>query len=222
MIDVEKRKKRQKKYYAEKRKTGRCVTCGKSDERTQKGFVYCEACNVKRYRPYDPAKRSESRKNAENADKREWAKMRRNAFLCVACGRKDSRTVNGKGLCIYCATRINSAARERRKYKGDVLRAQAKSRKEKWEAAGLCSGCGHPKEEPEFKLCCSCRLRYKLNRQRRERERGTMKQPKGENGRCWQCNRAMAMEGKRLCPECYAAKMETIRKSGFLKGGIGK
>lgn len=218
MIDIQKRKKRQQKYYARKRNEHRCVTCGKQDERTLQGFVYCEECNVKRHVPYDPAKRSEERKNRENADKREWARMMKAKQICVICGRKDKRTVDGRSQCLFCATRLNERARERRKTEtGDKLRAQGKARRKRWEEQGRCSNCGGPKEEPEFKMCIDCRMRSKLNRKRREREAG--KRPRGADGKCFQCNKKPRMEGKKLCAECYAAKIRTIQKSGFIKGG---
>ena len=62
-------------------------------------------------------------------------------------------------------------------------------------------------------------MRYKLARHRRERENGTAAKQRGQGGRCWQCNKAPAMEGKKLCAECYSKKIRTIQANGFLKGG---
>jgi hypothetical protein len=44
-----------------------------------------------------------------------------------------------------------------------------------------------------------------------ERKRGDVNWPRGANGYCWQCNKAPAIEGKRLCADCIKAKMECLR-----------
>ena len=207
MVDIERRKKRQKKYYAQKVAEHRCVQCGKQDERTLAGRIYCSACYQKRYVPYSERKpRTPERREIENADKRAWAKMHRDAGVCLRCGRKDKRTVNGKGLCLWCANKASAYARERRAEKGDKLNAQGRARRAKWVAEGRCSTCGGRKEEPDKRMCLNCRLRYRLAKARRDEKKG--KKPRGAFGMCFQCNRAPAMEGKKLCAKCYAAKMK--------------
>ena len=214
MVDIERRRQRQRKYYAERRNAQKCVTCGKQDDRTLGGHVYCIECEKKRYKPYDPSKRTEARRNAENADKREWANMLHAKHLCVNCGRKDKRTIDGKRQCLFCATKINNRAKERRKTDGDRLRAITKARRDNWKQHGLCSFCGHELDDPKYRMCTDCRVRARLNHKRRSREAGI--RPRGEDGRCYQCNKNKRMDGKKLCEACYAAKIETIRKSGFM------
>lgn len=220
-MDAEKRRARHRRYYAEKRAEKRCVHCGKQDERTLKGYAYCVKCNAMRYKPYSERKpRSEEQRQSENADKRTWAKMHRDAGVCVQCGRKDKRTINGKGMCLYCATKVNESARKRRAENADKFNKRGKARREAWVADGKCSCCGHAKEEPDKRMCCSCRTRHKMARIRLKIKKG--KQPRGRDGWCWQCNNAPVMEGKKLCKTCYDKKMVTIRKSGWLKTGGGK
>ena len=207
MIDVEKRKKRRKKYYAKKRAERRCVSCGKQDERTLSGRTYCAECYAKRYVPYSQRKpRTPERREIENADKRAWAKMYRDAGMCLRCGAKDKRTVNGKGLCMWCATKVNGEARKRRAENKEKYNEYGKNRREKWKEEGLCSCCGGKKEEPDKKMCIDCRVRYRLAKKRRKEKTG--KKPRGAFGMCFQCNRAPAIEGKRLCAECYAKKLK--------------
>lgn len=216
-IDIERRKRRQRAYYARRRAEGKCVRCGKQDERTQSGLVYCAEC-VENRKPRKPKKRTAERREIENKDKREWRQMAKDKGICVSCGAKDKYTVAGKAHCIYCSTKINARLRQRRIENGDLLREQAKARRDKWREQGRCSSCGGRKEEPRYNMCIDCRMRHKLSKMRRENKNGTKQLPRGQDGRCWQCNKAMAMPGKRVCADCYALKIETITKSGFMKG----
>lgn len=204
---TEAKRKREKRYYMKKRAEGRCIKCGKVDERTANGGARCAECNAKVHQNRKPYVRSEEQRQQDNANKREWANMRKAYNLCVACGKKDAHTLSGKRLCLQCATKATVRQKQRWDYGHE--KDLRKARKERWEAAGLCSQCGHPKEEPDRKMCIDCRVKAKLQKRRKDIREGW--QPRGYGGKCYQCNKAQAMEGKRLCPACYAQKVEVIR-----------
>lgn len=126
---------------------------------------------MRKYIPEERANNAE-RVERENKDKRDWWHMRRDAGLCVQCGRKDSRTLNGKATCLYCATHNKELAARNYPANREKSNQQAKVRRERWIAAGLCSECGHEKEEPERKMCLTCRVRAKYRKARLKRERG--------------------------------------------------
>ena len=224
MAESAARKKWRVAYYQKRVDEKRCVQCGEQDERTLSGRVYCVKCAAVHYK--NPKVRTPEMRDRENADKREWARMAKAKQICVKCGRKDKYTVSGKNHCLYCSTKINTRSRElRATVKGDKLREQGKNRRAAWKEQGLCSCCGGKREDLKYKMCIDCRMRYKLARHKRERENGTAKKPRGADGRCWQCNRAPAMKGKRLCAECYTKKIKIIDESGWKKGathGNGK
>lgn len=159
-----------KQNYIRHMQNGECVRCGKPDERTRQGFIECEVCRNKRYRKYDPEERANNaeRVERENKNKRDWWHMRRDAGLCVQCGHKDARTLNGLATCLYCATRDREIAA--RNHDSEKESEQAKARREKRIAAGLCSVCGRAKEEPERKMCITCRVKAKYRKARLKRE----------------------------------------------------
>jgi len=194
-----------KRHYMKMLKEGKCGRCGKIDDRTRQGRSMCAACNEKSHaQPKKPL--TEERREADNATKREWAKMRRDAGLCVDCGAKDARTINGKCWCLQCSRKRSARARANRNPEHESELRLA--RKEKRIAAGMCSVCGKPKEEPDKKMCIDCRVKAKYRKEKHKINSGWM--PRGVNGKCWQCNKEMAIEGKRLCQSCYDTKVEKL------------
>ena len=198
---------RNKRHYLKMLAEGRCCTCGQPDDMTRQGRVRCAVCAEKARKGWQHKERTEEQRDRENADRRAWAQMRRDAHVCTECGRQDKRTIAGKSTCLFCATRRNK--RQKENWDSEHQRELRRARKERWIAAGLCSQCGHPKEEPDKKMCCSCRVRAKLNEAKRRIKNGKL--PRGANGMCWQCNRRPAIEGKKLCRECYEPKVENLR-----------
>lgn len=212
---TEAKKKREKRYYMKKRAEGRCVKCGKVDERTTGGGARCAECNAKAHENRKPHTRSEEQRQRENADKRDWAKLRLDHQLCVDCGKKDARTLSGKRQCLQCAKKCADRQKETWDYAHEKELRDA--RRERWIAAGLCSKCGHPKEEPERALCIDCRVKARLRKKRNKIKNGW--KPRGYGGKCYQCNRAVAMAGKKLCPACYEKKIETLRAVAARRNG---
>lgn len=201
-------KARNKRRYMKMLTEGRCVNCGEADDFTRQGRSRCAICNAKHQRPERKALTQEQR-DAENANKREWARMRKDAHLCVECGRKDGRTVKGMCHCLQCATKKAKQARDNRNQEHDRELRQA--RKTRWKEAGLCSNCGGSREDETFALCATCRLKFRLQREKRKIKQGKL--PRGANGKCFQCNRAPAIEGKKLCQTCYDKKIKTLREN---------
>lgn len=196
-----------KRAYMRKVAEGRCTNCGKIDDRTLAGHVRCETCNIKAHAGKAPKQRTEEQRLQDNANRREWHRMRKAAHVCVECGRQDKRTLGGMSTCLFCATRRNKLARERR----DQARVHELevARREKWLAKGLCSQCGREKEEPDKNMCIDCRVKSRIRYERKKLKNG-WKPPRGSNGTCWQCNGGPRVEGKKLCPDCYAVKLRSI------------
>lgn len=195
-----------KRHYMKMLAEGRCCSCGKADDRTRQGRARCAACNEKAH-PKKPRVRKDEERERDNAEKREWARMRKEAHVCVDCGRADKETIGGKSRCLQCLKK--RAYRQKQQWDSGHEKELRDARREKWIAEGLCSSCGHEKEEPDKKMCITCRVRAKLRKQKHKIKKGWL--PRGANGKCFQCNRVMAIEGKRLCQGCYDKKIETLR-----------
>ena len=199
---------RNKKHYMQMLVEGRCVNCGGVDDFTRIGRSRCAVCNAKHNRS-ERKEMTREQRDRENAEKREWAKMRKAAHLCIDCGRQDKRTINGKCQCLQCAKKRSDRRRETRNSEHE--RELREARTARWKAAGLCSVCGHEKEEPDKAMCAACKVKFKLRKAKAKINHGWL--PRGANGKCYQCNRAPAIEGKRLCQACYDKKIETLRKN---------
>jgi len=182
------------------------VDCGAVDDFTRQGRSRCAACNASHYRP-DRKTMTQEQRDRENADKREWAKMRKAAHLCVHCGAQDKRTLKGMSSCLKCAKSRSKKQRETWDYQHEKELRDA--RRQRNIDAGLCTVCGGKKEDPKMAMCCTCRVKAKLRNAKRKIEHGWL--PRGANGKCYQCNRAPAIKGKKLCQECYDKKIITLR-----------
>ena len=205
------KKKSRKAWYINRVSECRCVRCGAIDDRTRNGGVRCAECNAKSH--VSKAKPlSDEQRNQKNAEKREWDQRMKSAHLCVKCGKMDARTVNGKSHCLQCAKAL--AKRKRDNWDFEHEKEVRDTRRANWIAAGMCSTCGRPKEEPERAMCLSCRVKAKMRNEKRKIKLGIL--PRGINGICFQCNKKKAIEGKKLCQECYdkrvAALAEVRRK----------
>ena len=196
-----------KRAYIQKVAEGRCINCGKSDARTLEGHVRCEVCESRAHDGKSPKERTEEQRLQDNANRREWRSMRKAAHVCTECGRQDKRTLNGMSLCLFCATKRNKYARDKRNRARD--RETDHARRARWIAEGLCSTCGREKEEPDKAMCIDCRVKCRMRREKKKLKNG-WKPPRGSNGTCWQCNGGPRVEGKKLCPACYAVKLKSI------------
>lgn len=199
---------RNKRHYIKMLAEGRCTQCGTVDDRTRQGRCRCAECNEKSH-PNRQRCRTEEQRQIENEDKREWARMRKAAHVCVSCGTQDANTISGRSYCKQCATKRAYRQRETWNYEHEKVLRDA--RREKWRKDGLCTNCGHEKEEPGKAMCLNCRVRAKLRKEKHKINNGWL--PRGFNGKCYQCNREQAIPGKRLCQSCYEKKIEVLREN---------
>ena len=154
------------RHYQKMIDEGRCVCCGRPDERTKRGLRYCLECSERHKENASPRKpKSKKQRNEDNATKREWRLKSIELGICSICCTKDKRTVNGYELCGKCAAKKNKWQREH--YNSESQKAYHKARRDKWREQGLCTYCGGRREEPDKMLCIDCRVRAKMKRMRR-------------------------------------------------------
>ena len=202
------KKKSRKAWYIKRVSECRCVRCGAIDDRTRNGGVRCAECNAKSH--VSKAKpMTEEERIHKNAERREWDRRKKAAHLCVKCGRMDARTLDGKTHCLHCSKLL--AAMARQTYDPEHEKVLRDTRRANWIAAGLCSTCGRPKEEPERAMCIDCRVKARMRKAKLKIKRGIM--PRGVNGICYQCKKAPAIEGKKLCQTCYDVKIISLAKA---------
>ena len=156
---------RNKRHYQKMIDEGRCVCCGKTDERTERGLRYCLECAERHKNAYKRKPKSAKQRKRENADKREWREKCLRLGICSACGTKDKRTVNGYEFCVTCAAKKNKWQRDH--YDKEKKNAYYKARRDKWREQGLCTYCGGKKEDSDMMMCINCRVRVKMKRLRK-------------------------------------------------------
>lgn len=157
---------RNAKYYRQRVNEHRCANCGKQDERTLQGRVYCQSCYEKR--KARRAKPTPEQREMERQNKRDWYNLCKSHQMCVRCGTKDKRTVNGHTTCVMCAAKANKRRKE--SYDSAVVCARDKARREMWREQGLCTCCGRKKEEPNKAMCIDCRVAARLRSAARKRK----------------------------------------------------
>lgn len=122
---------------------------------------------------------------------------------CVNCWKMDAYTLNGHTLCADCMEKEAKQKRKARAKNPYKFRDEQKKILEKRRTEGKCTRCG--RELPcqySFKTCPTCRT-YGRNRLRNIRA-DTDKNIRGYNGICWICNKNPAIEGKKICEDCYS------------------
>ncbi len=152
-------------------------------------------------------------REANNAAVRENRAMLKALCLCRDCKQQDAYTLAGRTYCAECAAKLAAVKRECRE--DAEFRVMANARCRRWREsrtdAGLCKRCGRRKPQAGRVLCRYCVA--KTSRTRRDADIANgMNWPRGANGYCWQCNKRLAMEGKRLCPECYERKVKLLER----------
>lgn len=131
---------------------------------------------------------------------------------CTLCGKQDAYTLNDRSLCAECAEKRRVITANYRK----AHMEQWKAKRAEWDksrrAAGLCHTCGKPVNNGKAR-CPLCQS--KENRRNREKrlDDGLVNLPRGENGICWTCNKRPALDGKRLCRECYENVKRALAKA---------
>ena len=165
---TEAHKERNKRHYLKRVREKKCVTCGKQDERTLSGRVYCQECETRHRANASPRKpRTEEQKREESANKKAWKERLLALGACTQCGTKDKRTVRGMHLCVICAAK-KSRSQKKHWDKGKQS-AYMKSRRDAWREQGRCTYCGGRKEEPEKMLCVDCRVKARMRYRARKK-----------------------------------------------------
>lgn len=221
----EKARAAQKKCAERKKENGICMSCGNA---APQGYTKCEACREKektyKKRYNDRCREQEKciRCGAHVADgvycdkckamMREGNAARKTFMLahgmCTICGK--NRPFEGRRICEDCLQKraerrwaMMSTPEGRETAKGYVT-----AWTQKMKDAGRCVSCGGVKENPEITLCEKCRYKKQI--------RSRIYYAKTKVERPWnQCRRcgALAVPGKKLCEEHYAAQMEIIKKA---------
>lgn len=201
-----------RKRYLQRISEHRCTRCGAIDDMTLQGRVKCAECsakaNARKYKPLSEEKRAE-----KNANKREWKKRQKAAHVCLRCGEKDARTLDGMNYCLPCSRHI--AAVVKKSYDSEHKNALRNARRESWRAEGLCSRCGGKKEEPDKAMCIDCRVKTRMDHRRQRIKQGIV--PRGTGGMCCRCNRVPAIEGKKLCQSCYDKQVVIARNMTIVR-----
>ena len=166
---TEAHKARNKRSYLKHVREMKCVTCGKQDERTLTGRVYCQECTDRHKANASPRKpRSEEQRKQESANKKAWKERLLALGACTQCGTKDKRTVKGMHLCVTCAAKKRRS--QRAHWDNEKNNAYMKARRDAWRAQGLCTYCGGKREEPEKMLCVDCRVKARMREWARKRK----------------------------------------------------
>lgn len=197
-------------YYS-RRKNHLCVDCGKQDEETLKGKCRCIECAKKQREKNKQYRNKEEYKEQKKANY-EYLK---NHQRCVACGKQDAFTLNGYIRCADCSDKHKEKNKIYNKQNREEISIKKKElyqlNKQYRIENHLCVTCGKELEiGSQYKTCERCRY---INRKRKENERinnGTYPNERGEYGICYKCNKEKALEGKRLCQDCYNQAIKAL------------
>lgn len=195
-----------RKRYLQRISEHRCTRCGTIDDMTLQGRVRCAVCSAKAHQS-KPKPLSEEKRAEKNANKREWKKLQNAAHVCIRCGEKDARTLDGRNYCLPCSRYMAKLQKEN--YDSEHKNALRNARRTEWKAEGLCSRCGGKKEDPDKAMCIDCRVKSRMTHRRQNIKRGI--HPRGTGGMCYRCNRVPAIEGKKMCQTCYDKQVVIAR-----------
>lgn len=204
----EERRKYQRSYASRRKALHLCAKCGKQDADTLAGRSRCKACSEKANarrrlrRERDPAYRER-----DNRDKRDTYAWMKKHHYCHSCKKVDAYTMAGHALCAECSVGKAREDLERR-------RANAKRRRERRKAEGVCSICGRPLPGTAYPYltCERCRAKDRERRRRKREADGAVSRAMyKELGLCVNCGRPRikgrtGYDGKEimLCERCYA------------------
>lgn len=119
--------------------------------------------------------------------------MRCKASDCFRCPYPDC--INPSPLRVQVRTREQQ----------DRINARAREKRAALKAAGLCSTCGRPRDNPRWLLCGYCRGKRRLGQEQTNRKRGHLPRCLLDGiDRCSHCGRAAPATGQKLCEKCLA------------------
>jgi len=166
--DRERRKKR--------KAAGICLDCM---EKTVNGRVYCE-------------KHRKIHNEATNRNRAYYRKI----GICPYCYK--NKLMGNEGVCPECLAKSYSKVRiydmehrEERRQKERLLRKQR-------EAEGRCTSCGREREDPEYKMCSSCRQKSRIKQRMSPSNYVRITDIRKAKGLCIRCENP-ALEGLKVC-----------------------
>lgn len=130
--------------------------------------------------------------------------------ICRECGEQDAYTLHGRTVCADCAARL--AEYKRKAYLADggqKNHEHCKARRERLKAEHKCPYCGRAlPEEYAYITCEKCRAKMRVVTAENRRKKGTSTwEARRRDGWCFLCNKRPALEGKKLCRECYNKRL---------------
>lgn len=195
-----------------------CVQCGKP---AMVGYVKCDKCTEKARilsAKYNRTEESKKRKaeNHRKYIKDHYAKMK-TLGLCK-CGKK---LAIGFSSCPEClekkrVQKEKSRAKNREKYNAQ-MKAYHKNLYVRRKEQGLCPVCG--KKLPEgykYINCVECLAKKK----KRETKPKIKRSEWIGYGLCYHCGKKPAMDGYKVCKECYDRDIELLKKANKSPEGI--
>lgn len=124
---------------------------------------------------------------------------------CTRCKKQDAYTLNGKTYCYECTEKRKEEYQLKKQKHAEWWKNYTSNLIDK----GLCPRCRKPTDR-QGKICTECLAKRRVQTKAKDIERRRKKQienninfPRGENGFCYLCNKRPAMDGRRLCSECY-------------------
>ena len=178
-----------KKSYAEMRADGLCTICGKENPTPEKSR--CPEC-MERFK--------QNRKSNRQ--------YRIKIGMCSVCGKNEAEP--NKKMCYECLGKESDKYAE--KGKSETAKEKDRERKRILSAErtenGLCSRCGKPKSGSHTKLCGRCKGYLRIYRNNHRGDIARSERP--DYGICYICGNHQIMNGKRVCKECYEARLRTI------------
>ncbi len=145
------------------------------------------------------------KKEQDRKDSRDTYYWLKAHHRCTRCWKQDAYTLKGKIYCYECT--------EKRKEEYSLNKQKHAERHKSYIFnlinKGLCPRCRKPTDR-QGKICTECLAKRRVQTKAKDIERRRKKQienninfPRGENGFCYLCNKRPAMDGRKLCSECY-------------------
>lgn len=147
---------------------------------------------------------------------KEYRQKLKEHHICRNCKKTDAFTLLGRTYCADCAEKLRLAKEKARQdpVKKEKMLQATKDWRERHEENHRCTRCGrYLFDGYNYKTCAECRLETKRSLQARRVAKYGVKNERGKNGICWQCNKNPCIEGKKLCQSCYDKKLSYCRKN---------
>lgn len=193
------------------RAAGACLRCGGFRDRPNR--TICSVC-AQRVHDLREGKRDKIKPGPKTSPVPELERRHlrreeyRKAGVCIRC--QGPRDRGNRDDCAACfdLRRILYGPNRRAAYiqRREEVQAVARQKRIAWKAVGLCSLCGHDRDNPTLSVCADCRQRSM------ERCR-TQRLHRLAAGLCPKCGKRPPLPGKRSCADCIEAMKAAYRKA---------